>query len=155
MFAAVVVQRVDNKLVVVFAEEYEHPEFDSMVYDAAARIKSWDIHTTQCDGAQPAYIRALKSKVGENTHYETIPKEHYRFMKVKPVAFGTEHREMLGNAVLLMEKGWIAIHPKFDKLITALQTAVGEDYSLDKEATLHHDILDAFRLALKPYGVGR
>jgi hypothetical protein len=91
--------------------------------------------------------------VGENPDYATLPKEKHRWMKVKPIAFGTEHREMLGNVALLVEKGWVAIHPRFDKLITALRTAVAEDYSLDKEATVYDDVLDAFRLALRPYAV--
>jgi hypothetical protein len=40
---------------------------------------------------------------------------------------------------------------KFDKLITALRTAVDIDGALDKEATSYNDIFDAFRLALKFY----
>ena len=39
----------------------------------------------------------------------------------------------------------------FDKLITALRTAVDNDGVLDKEATSYNDIFDAFRLALKFY----
>ena len=43
----------------------------------------------------------------------------------------------------------IAIHPQYNKLITALRTAVenGEG-SLDKEATSHDDLFDSFRLSL-------
>jgi hypothetical protein len=49
-------------------------------------------------------------------------------------------------------RGKIAINPdKFDKLITALRTAVDNDGTLDKEATSYNDIFDAFRLALKFY----
>ena len=40
---------------------------------------------------------------------------------------------------------------KFDKLITALGTAVDIDGMLDKEATSYNDIFDAFILALKFY----
>ena len=48
--------------------------------------------------------------------------------------------------------GRIAINPdRFDKLITALRTAVDNDGTLDKEATSYNDIFDAFRLALKFY----
>ena len=38
-----------------------------------------------------------------------------------------------------------------DKLIISLRTAYAKDGTLDKEATSHNDILDAFRLALRPY----
>jgi hypothetical protein len=48
--------------------------------------------------------------------------------------------------------GRIAISPnRFDKLITALGTAVDNDGVLNKEATSYNDIFDAFRLALKFY----
>jgi hypothetical protein len=48
--------------------------------------------------------------------------------------------------------GKIAINPdRFDKLITALRTAVDNDGTLDKESTSYNDIFDAFRLAMKFY----
>jgi hypothetical protein len=54
--------------------------------------------------------------------------------------------------VLEQQPGKIAINPdKFDKLITALRTAVDNDGMLDKESTSYNDIFDAFRLALKFY----
>jgi hypothetical protein len=45
--------------------------------------------------------------------------------------------------------GLMAIHPKYNKLITALRTAVesGEG-SLDKDATSFDDAFDALRLSL-------
>ena len=61
---------------------------------------------------------------------------------------------MLGHCKMIMEHddGRIAINPdRFDKLITALRTAVDIDGTLDKEATSYNDIFDAFRLALKFY----
>ena len=55
---------------------------------------------------------------------------------------------MLAHCKELLEyqNGMVAIHPIFNKLIVALRTAVesGEG-SLDKEATSHYDLLDAFR----------
>jgi hypothetical protein len=45
----------------------------------------------------------------------------------------------------------VAINPRFDKLITALRTAVDNEGTLDKEATLSNDIFDAYRLALEFY----
>ena len=54
--------------------------------------------------------------------------------------------------ILEHEPRKIAINPdRFDKLITALRTAVDNDGTLDKEATSYNDIFDAFRLALKFY----
>ena len=73
-------------------------------------------------------------------------------MRIVPVNFNSEHKAMLGHCKMLLEKngGHIAINPdKFDKLITALRTAIDNDGTLDKVATLYNDIFDAFRLALK------
>jgi hypothetical protein len=73
-------------------------------------------------------------------------------MIIAPVNFNTEHIAMLGRCKMILESegGRIAINPdKFDKLVTALRTAVDNDGTLDKEATSYNDIFDAFRLALK------
>ena len=52
--------------------------------------------------------------------------------------------------VLEHEPRKIAINPdRFDKLITALRTAVENEYKLQKEETSYDDILDAFRLSLQ------
>jgi hypothetical protein len=54
--------------------------------------------------------------------------------------------------MLEQDGGRMAInHDRFDKLITALRTAVDNDGILDKGTTSHNDIFDAFRLALKFY----
>jgi hypothetical protein len=46
--------------------------------------------------------------------------------------------------------GVVAINPKHTKLITALRTAVEDGTgSLEKEATSHDDLMDAFRLSLQ------
>jgi hypothetical protein len=75
-------------------------------------------------------------------------------MKIAPVSFNSEHKAMLGHCKMIIESdgGRIAINPdRFDKLITALRTAVDNDGVLDKKATSYNDIFDAFRLALKFY----
>lgn len=58
---------------------------------------------------------------------------------------------MLAHCKEMLEyhSGAVAINPKHTKLITALRTAVEKgDGSLDKEATSHDDLYDAFRLSL-------
>jgi hypothetical protein len=75
-------------------------------------------------------------------------------MKIVPVNFNKEHKAMLGHCKMILEQdpGKIAINPeKFNKLITALRTAIDNDGTLDKESTSYNDIFDAFRLALKFY----
>jgi hypothetical protein len=58
---------------------------------------------------------------------------------------------MLGHCKMLLERGYIAINPVFDKLITSLRIAVAEENMLEKDSTSYADILDAYRLALKHY----
>ena len=56
-------------------------------------------------------------------------------MKVVPVNFNSEHKAILGHCKMILESegGRIAIIPdRFDKLITALRTAVDNDGALDK-----------------------
>ncbi len=75
-------------------------------------------------------------------------------MKIVPVNFNSENKAMLGHCKMILEDegGRIAINPdRFDKLITALRTAVDNDGTLDKESTSYNDIFDAFRMALKFY----
>jgi hypothetical protein len=63
---------------------------------------------------------------------------------------------MLAYAKKLMEygNGVVVINPSHTKLITAPRTAVEKgEGTLDKEATSHDDLLDAFRLSLQ-YWVG-
>jgi hypothetical protein len=72
-------------------------------------------------------------------------------MRVEPVNFNQEQKEMLGHCKMSLEKGYIAINPAFDKLITSLRTAVAEENTLDKESMSYADIFDAYRLALKDY----
>ena len=73
-------------------------------------------------------------------------------MIVLPINFNQEHKTMLVHAKQLLEDDhYIAINPRFDKLITSLRTAVEKDGKLDKEQTSFDDIFDAFRLSLKYY----
>jgi uncharacterized protein (DUF1684 family) len=75
------------------------------------------------------------------------------YMKVIPVPFSTNGAKMLQHTKALLEDkdNLIVIDKRFDKLLTSLRTAVANEYRLDKEATLFHDILDALRLSLNLY----
>jgi hypothetical protein len=73
-------------------------------------------------------------------------------MFVIPVPFNKYHKEMLSHCKELLEyrNGYVAINPKYRKLITALRTAVenGEGV-LDKGAISRDDLFDAFKLSLR------
>lgn len=153
-FGSVVIQKIDNKLQVILATESTSRNEDQELYDSAQRVQTWPIETTQVDAAGAGFISSLKRRVGENSRYDLLPKTSYRFMRIKPIAFSTEHKRMLQNLVILMQNEKLAISPKFTELITALRTAVAEDWTLDKDESLHHHVLDALRLACEPYSVG-
>lgn len=78
-------------------------------------------------------------------------------MLVVLVLFSVEGAKTLQHAKWLLEEtdedgsSLVAIHSSFDKLLTALRTAVAHEYRLQKEETSFDDILDAFRLALTFY----
>jgi hypothetical protein len=126
-------------------------------------MSKYDVDKVYIDDANPSFIKSLKLQIGEEANYDKVI-ARYRSeglgdswsdnMKIVPVNFNKEHKAMLGHCKMILEDegGRIAINPdRFDKLITALRTAVDNDGTLDKESTLYNDIFDAFRLALKFY----
>ena len=154
---------------VLHAEEYQRPDFNEMIKTTVHLLEEYNIRfDNSCrifvDGANPSFISTLKQAVNEDSDYVkqiAYYKHNYapiydleflqQNMFVIPVPFTKEHKNMLAHCKELLEyqNGMVAIHPKFNKLITALRTAVenGEG-SLDKEATSFDDCLDSFRLSL-------
>jgi hypothetical protein len=83
-------------------------------------------------------------------------------MFVVPVPFSVEGAHMLQHAKWLLKEteedgsSLVAINRNtFHKLVTALRTAVANEYELDKEQTSYNDILDAFRLSLQFYKMSK
>ena len=79
-------------------------------------------------------------------------------MFVVPVPFSVEGAKMLQHTKWLLdekeEDGSSLIQidrERFHKLVTALRTAIANEYKLSKEDTAYNDILDAFRLSLQFY----
>jgi hypothetical protein len=78
-------------------------------------------------------------------------------MFIVPVPFNVDGAKMLAHTKWIFEETeedgspLIAIHPSFDKLLTALRTAVAHEYRLDKQEIAFNDVLDAFRLSLQFY----
>jgi hypothetical protein len=53
----------------------------------------------------------------------------------------------------MINKGYMAIPAKYDKLLTSLRTAWAEELNLKKDVTSYNDLLDALRLSLKGYNI--
>jgi hypothetical protein len=143
-FGVVITAVVDGIVQVLYAEEYKRPDYNEMLHTVFELIRKYHIEKIYIDGANPSFIRSLKIQLDEDPDYENAiaryksegwDLENNPWMKVIPVNFHTRHKEMLGHSKMLLERGNIAINPKFDKLITALRTAVDNEGTLDKEAT--------------------
>ena len=150
-FGIVVVHFVDGLIRVAYADGYskaDHNEMLSVIWDL---IQKYNVTKVLVDASAPSFIRALKLEWGERTDYENVEKELRDYMRVEPVAFGVEHKALLYHTKFMLENKYIQIHPAMDKLIIALRSAYAKDGTLDKEQTSHNDILDAFRLALRPF----
>jgi hypothetical protein len=161
-FGIVVTQWVDGIVQIMHAEEYQRPDYNEMLSTVYRLMSKYDVDKVYIDGANPSFIKSLKLQIGEEADYDKVIARYRseglgdatKDMRIVPVNFNTEHKAMLGHCKMILESdgGRIAINPdKFDKLISALRTAVDNDGTLDKEATSYNDIFDAFRLALKFY----
>jgi hypothetical protein len=163
-FGIVVTRFADGIVQILYADEYHRPGYNGMLSVTYGLMSKYNVDKVYIDGANPSFIKSLKLQIGEDADYDTVI-ARYRSegfgddaaladMKIVPVSFNKEHKAMLGHCKMILENegGRIAINPdRFDKLITALRTAVDNDGTLDKESTSYNDIFDAFRLALKSY----
>jgi hypothetical protein len=154
-FGIVVTRLVDGKIQVVFADEFERPDYNEMLYKVLELRSRYQINKIFVDGANPEFIRSLKKEICERpdpTLYIERAKKYRRplesYMDVIPVPFVTQHKHMITRCKMILEKGQFEVHPKFEKLIVSLRTAIEEEGVLDKELTSYNDIFDAFRLAL-------
>jgi terminase large subunit-like protein len=163
-FGIVVTQWANGIVQIMHAEEYHRPDYNEMLSTVYGLLSKYDVDKVYIDGANPSFIKSLKLQIGEADYDKVIAR--YRSqglgdkdnwsqnMQIIPVNFNSEHKAMLRHCKMILEQddGRIAINPdRFDKLITALRTAVDNDGTLDKESTSYNDIFDAFRLALKFY----
>jgi aromatic ring-cleaving dioxygenase len=157
-----VTQWIDNHIQILHAEEYHRPDYNEILSASCSLMNKYDVDKVYIDGADPSFIRSLKLQIGEDADYDKVIARYIseklgddtKDMRIVPVNFNSEHKAMLGHCKMILEKdgGRIAINPdRFDKLITALRTAVDNDGASDKESTSYNDIFDAFRLAMKFY----
>jgi len=52
-----------------------------------------------------------------------------------PVNFTTKHKQMLSHLHVMINKGYLAIPSRYDKLLTSLRTAYAEELNLKKDQT--------------------
>jgi hypothetical protein len=104
------------------------------------------------DRSNRAMVNLLKIRWQESLLWQKIPDFGKNSnVKIRPISFNSEHRNMLSNLHAVVTKGYLAIPEKYDKLITSLRTAYANELDLDKKVTSYDDFLDALRLSLKAY----
>jgi hypothetical protein len=158
-FGIVATRFVNDRIEVVIAEEHDRPDFTAMISRVwALRKQLGNISAIYCDAANPEIWQSLKKEFGEpySESYISEKLQYCRkhnvdpnnYMVVIPIAFSNHGAEMLQHTKSLVEdpEHLVLIDKRFDKLLTALRTAVANEYKLDKEQTSYNDILDAFRL---------
>ena len=165
-FGIVIVQFSDGVLQVVYADEFKRPRYEDMINKVADLYQEFtNIKNIFVDAANPELISSLKREVAlERDNWVYVQdkmayckKNHTdinRHMKVVPVPFSTEGKNMLIHTKEKLEfkTPIVAINPKFEKLTTSLRTAISDDLGkLDKEATSYDNVLDAFRLSLQMF----
>jgi hypothetical protein len=73
-------------------------------------------------------------------------------MKVVPINFGTQHKDLSSHMQSIVSNGYLAIPEDNNaQLLTALRTAFAKELSLDKNVSVYNDLTDALRLSLKAY----
>jgi hypothetical protein len=167
-FAIVVTQFVDGKIQIIFAEEYDRPNFQAMINRIwEIKKKCGHVSNIYSDASNPEIWESLKREFNEPYDNQYV-RDQFTYCKkynlhiedrmiVVPVPFSVEGAKMLQHTKWLMEEteedgsSLVAIHKRFDKLLTGLRTAVANEYKLDKEVTSYDDLVDAFRLALTFY----
>lgn len=105
------------------------------------------------DGSNRAMVNLLKIRWDEPLTGWESKSTFGPTIKIRPVNFSTEHRNMLSNLHAMISKSYLAIEEKHDKLLTSLRTAYAEELNLKKEQTSYDDLLDGLRLALKGYNI--
>jgi hypothetical protein len=135
-FGIVVTQWVDDHIEILYTEEYHRPDYNEMLSLVYGLMSRYQVDSVYIDGANPSFIKSLKLQIGEDADYDKVIARYRserlgdswtKDMKIIPVNFNKEHKAMLGHCKMILEQdpGKIAINPdRFDKLITALRTAV-------------------------------
>ncbi|MGB5091016.1 MAG: hypothetical protein WBN72_08745 [Nitrososphaeraceae archaeon] len=106
------------------------------------------------DGSNRAMVNLLKIRWQESLSWEWESNDSFDdTTRIRPVNFNTDHKTMLSNLHAVISKGYLAIDPKYDKLLISLRTAYANELSLDKDQTSYSDLLDGLRLGLKAYQI--
>jgi len=142
----------EDKIIVRYSEEIDKVDPNKIVDQLFDFHRKYQNIYFLIDGSNRAMVNLLKIKFDESLDWDPsdISPET---MKILPVNFMTDHKQMLSHLHLMVSKGYLSIPKEHDKLITSLRTAYANELSLDKSQTSYDDLLDALRLSLKGYQI--
>ena len=73
-FGIVITQWTDNQIHVLYAEEFERPDYNEMLSKIWSLMSEFELSKKNgkiyVDGANPSFIKSLKLQVGEDTDYD-------------------------------------------------------------------------------------
>jgi hypothetical protein len=168
-FAICTTQLVNGKIQVIHAEEYERPDFTEMIEEVwDLKQKCGHVNNIYCDSSSPEIVASLKDTFEERSDEQWISEQkayckkyHLHLedrMFIVSISFAVDGAKMLQHTKALLdereEDGSSLIQidrERFHKLVTALRTAVANEYRLDKQVSVFNDLLDSLRLNLQFY----
>lgn len=145
---------------VLYCDELVGSSYENLIELCRQLIDMYNPSVIYVDAANPEVTTSLKKIVGDELpwrqHIERIKsmkpvQELHTQMKVIPIPFNSNGKQMLEFAKFGVEKGEVAIHSSFTKLISALRTAVENNGLLNKKATSFDNVHDSFLLSLKAF----
>jgi hypothetical protein len=154
----------DDGIYVLHADDYENLTYSELVdevFKVSNAIDNADFF--YADTAYPAFYSLIKKELEEV--YQ--PKELKELMKnaeamgsnmedvMKCIPKNFRNRMIFNKQIsLALEARFLHIHPNFPKLITALESATGNDKGkLDKELTSYDDVLDALSMMMEFFDI--
>jgi hypothetical protein len=100
-FRIVITQLVDAQLQVLYANEFQRPDFNDMLNVVMESVNKHQVQKIFIDAANPSFIRSLKMAIGDKEDYESQIAYYkktkwnwHNHMVVIPVSFNVEHKEM-------------------------------------------------------------
>jgi hypothetical protein len=167
-FSFVLIQTANNKIQVLLTESYRKAEIDftAMVNRIIEIMKQYqNVRKVYIDAAiSTIWLQAKKALLERIDFYEHV-KELQKWgyseqqiqnkIRIWPIAFNTHHRMLLANLKWIMDcdPAIMQINPDVHKpLIIALETAVADEFDLEKapgKSGSYLDEFDALRLACK------
>jgi hypothetical protein len=145
---------------VLYAKEVQNADFNEMLDEIMRIWNNYNLFKIYVDGSAVETIRSIKNAIGEYSgdwnalikRYESKGWDPADYMKVLPINFRVEAREMLAHLKRLIDSDVLAISPtSFQSLLISLRTAFAVEGVLKKQTGAHNDLLDALLMCGQHY----